>query len=276
MTKYIKAGQFRVPEGYGAIVGHASESREFPYGGLFIRLAKLWMRASGTTVTVVGSENIPADGGALLASNHTNYLDMVWVGVPAHLRGRRLVRFMAKKEIFEHRVAGVLMRSMKHLSVDRAAGTASVSEAVARLKAGDLVAVFPEATVSQSYEIKELKSGAVRIAAEAGVPLIPVATWGGQRILPKGGKAQLGRKKIPVRVHVGTPIDPAGDPVERTAALKVALQELLGEARGEYEREYGPFPGGESWRPASLGGGAPTLEEAREIEKKEKEERARR
>ena len=85
MTKYIKAGQFRVPAGYESIAAHATEAREFPYGSVYIRLATLWMRLSGTTVTVVGAENIPADGGALLASNHTNYVDMMWVGVPAVL-----------------------------------------------------------------------------------------------------------------------------------------------------------------------------------------------
>lgn len=262
MTKYIKAGQFRVPAGYESIAAHATEAREFPYGSVYIRLATLWMRLSGTTVTVVGAENIPADGGALLASNHTNYVDMMWVGVPAVLRGRRLVRFMAKKEIFESRFAGALMRSMKHLPVDRSAGTSSITEAVQRLKAGDLVGIFPEATISRSFELKEFKTGAVRIAAEAGVPLVPMVTWGAQRIWTKGGRPHLGRTRTPVHVHVGEPINPVGNPEERTAALKAAMQDLLTAAREEYEREYGPFTGGESWRPASLGGGAPTLEEA--------------
>src|SRR5699024_1501645 len=132
----------------------------------------------GIRLTVFGAENIPVDGPALLAINHTGYYDFIFGGIPAHLRGRRLVRFMAKKEIFDTPVIGRLMRSMKHLQVNRAAGAASREEAVERLRQGQLVGIFPEATISRAFELKDFKNGAARIAAEADAPLIPVVIWG--------------------------------------------------------------------------------------------------
>src|SRR5690606_37323626 len=99
---------------------------------------------------------------------------------------KRLVRFMAKKEIFDNRIAGPLMRGMHHISVDRAAGKASYDEAVDRLRSGEVVGVFPEATISRSFTVKPIKSGAVRMAADAGVPVVPMALWGTQRLWTKG------------------------------------------------------------------------------------------
>lgn len=260
--QYRWAGQFRVPADFAPVEDHPTEATEWPYARFFIAAIKRWMRLADLEVTVVGAEHVPTQDGALLVSNHTNYLDMAWVGVPAHVRGRRLVRFMAKKEVFDHKMAGPAMRSMKHVAVDRFAGTGSIGEAVTRLQQGNLVGIFPEATISRSFEIKELKTGAVRIAAAADVPLLPVVTWGGQRIWTKGGKKKLGRTHTPVRIHVGAPVDPSGDPEEATARLRATMQSLLDDARAAYDAEYGPFPGGEPWRPASEGGSAPTLAEA--------------
>ncbi|MGH3925297.1 MAG: lysophospholipid acyltransferase family protein, partial [Pseudonocardiaceae bacterium] len=131
-------------------------------------------RALDVRLDVVGRENIPADGGGIVVINHTGYLDFALAGVPFWQAHRRLVRFMAKQEVFTHRVSGPLMRAMRHIPVDRAAGMASFRTAVEALRAGELVGVFPEATISRSFCLKEFKSGAVRMARAAGVPLIPV------------------------------------------------------------------------------------------------------
>ena len=128
-----------------------------------------------------GLENIPQDGGAVLAINHVSYFDFIFAGKSADPIGR-YVRFMAKEPVFRHRVAGPLMRGMKHIPVDREAGAGAYSAAVRALREGELVGVFPEGTTSRSYTIKQFKTGAARMAAEAGVPLIPVITWGGQHI----------------------------------------------------------------------------------------------
>ena len=132
---------------------------------------------------IVGEENIPLQGGAVLALNHTSYLDFALGGVPADRRGRRFVRFMAKDSVFRHPVAGPLMRGMKHIPVDRHDGSVAFETAVAAARAGELIGVFPEATMSRSLEIKELKNGAVRMAREAEVPLIPMIVFGGHRVL---------------------------------------------------------------------------------------------
>lgn len=270
---YQLAGQFRVPVGATEVADHPTEANEFPYARIFIAAIKRWMRFADLEVTVVGAEHVPVRGGALMVSNHTNYFDMMWVGVPAHIRGRRLVRFMAKKEVFDFPVAGKAMRSMSHVAVDRFAGTSSIAEAVERLGEGKLVGIFPEATISRSFELKEFKTGAVRIAAAADAPLIPMVTWGGQRIWTKGGKKNVGRTHIPVRIHVGPPVELAGDPEADTAQVKAVMTKLLDEARAAYEAEYGPFPGGESWRPAAVGGSAPTLAEADRLDEQNRAEK---
>lgn len=275
-TVYEKCGQFRVPAGFTPPPAHPREAREFPYGRPILPLVKLILRLQDTQVTCVGAEHIPTSGGAIIASNHTNYLDMFWSGVPAHLRGKRLVRFIAKQEVFEVPVVGMLMRLMRHVPVDRFAGSSSIDEAIKHLHAGHLVGVFPEATISRSFELKDFKTGAARIAQQAEVPLIPQITWGGQRTWTKGGKKHLGRNHTPIRVHVGAPVDTSGTPEEVTARLRAAMEELLDDARTAYEAEYGPFAGGESWRPAALGGGAPTLEEANKRDEIERAEKKRR
>ena len=98
---------------------------------------------------------------------------------------------MAKREVFDHSVGGPVMRSMHHISVDRADGGASLDEALRYLQAGEVVGIFPEATISRSFEVKELKTGATRIAAQAGVPLVPVVLWGTQRMMTKDHPARL-------------------------------------------------------------------------------------
>src|SRR5918998_280121 len=105
-----------------------------------------------------GAEHVPTEGGAVLASNHISYLDFLFCGLAAR-PSRRLVRFMAKQEIFAHRVGGPLMRGMRHISVDRSAGMASYKAALEALKRGEVVGVFPEATISTSFTIKEFKTG---------------------------------------------------------------------------------------------------------------------
>src|SRR3954449_2476357 len=127
-----------------------------------IRTALGLFRALDFRITLTGAEHIPATGGAVVAANHVSYFDFMLVGYAA--RPTRLVRFMAKKAVFDHRVSGPLMRGMHHIPVDRDAGAASFRQATDALKSGQVVGVFPEATISESFTVKELKSGAVRLA----------------------------------------------------------------------------------------------------------------
>src|SRR5258705_11261862 len=152
-----------------------------------IAFAKTMFRLLGMKITVDGAEHVPSTGGAVVACNHVSYLDFIFCGLGAR-RSRRLVRFMAKEAIFRHRIGGPLMRGMHHIPVDRDAGLASYKAALEALKAGEVVGVFPEATISQSFTVKEIKSGAPRMAAAAGVPLGALALWGTQRLGTKGHK----------------------------------------------------------------------------------------
>src|SRR4051812_2104326 len=151
-----------------------------------IRAALGLVRVLGFRFDLRGVDHIPATGGAVLASNHVSYFDFMFVGLPPYRRGKRFVRFMAKEAVFRHRLSGPLMRGMHHIPVDRAAGAASYRHAVEALRAGQMVGVFPESTISRSYVPRLLKSGAARMATEAGVPLIPVVTWGGHRVWTVG------------------------------------------------------------------------------------------
>lgn len=233
-----------------------------------IALAHGVFRALDISVTTAGSEYVPRQGGAVLACNHVSYLDFIFCGVAARPSGR-LVRFMAKQEVFTHRVSGPLMRGMHHIPVDRQAGAASYRRALEALRRGEIVGVFPEATISRSFVLKELKTGAIRMAMAAGVPLVPVVTWGGQRLLTKGQPRHL-RRHVPVTIRVGEPITPpSGAPAaEVTATLADRMTALL----DQLQRDYPDAPAGPQdrwWQPAHLGGTAPTPAEAARLDAEE-------
>lgn len=259
---------FRVPAGFRE-PAKTDEAKEWFYGGTILRVARAYMRFQGLDITVEGAENMPVDGGAMVAVNHTGYFDFVYGGIPAYLNGRRLVRFMAKKEIFDHPVAGPLMRKMKHIPVDRSAGRGAYAEAVRRLREGALIGIFPEATISRSFEVKELKTGAVRMAREAGVPVIPVTIFGSQRVWTKGRKKNLGRVKAPIWLRVGEPYVPGEDAVAATQELHDLMSDQLDGVKADYLERYGAEDGA-WWMPADLGGSAPSLDVANEMDARDK------
>ncbi|NJC10456.1 lysophospholipid acyltransferase family protein [Micromonospora profundi] len=227
-----------------------------------IAAAKTMFRVLDLKINIEGAHHVPRTGGAVLASNHVSYLDFIFAGLGANPSGR-MVRFMAKHSVFEHRIGGPLMRGMKHIPVDREAGAASFRAAVDALKRGEVVGVFPEATISRSFTVKELKSGTVRMARSAKVPVLPVALWGTQRLWTKGRPRTLTRRHTPITILVGEPIEPADfrDPNLLAAELTTRLTALVDRA----QREYPDAPVGPDdtwWLPAHLGGTAPTPEEA--------------
>jgi 1-acyl-sn-glycerol-3-phosphate acyltransferase len=234
-----------------------------PVYGTVIQLARLEWRLQGLTFTVTGVENLPVTGGAVIAVNHTSYFDFTFAGLPAYKQGRgRKVRFMAKKEVFDNKITGPIMRSLRHIEVDRDSGAASFEKACQRLKEGELVGVYPEATISRSFEIKAFKSGAARMAIAADVPIVPHIIWGAQRIWTKGHPKNMWRPKVPISVAVGEPITPTLPPTELTALLHSRMQHLL----ERVQDDYGPHPPGEFWVPHRLGGGAPSLAEANRMD----------
>jgi 1-acyl-sn-glycerol-3-phosphate acyltransferase len=220
-----------------------------------VGFAKTMFRVLDLKIKIEGAEHIPAVGGAVLASNHVSYLDFIFCGLGAQ-PAKRLVRFMAKKAVFTHKVSGPLMRGMHHIPVDRDAGSAAFQEAIAALTAGEVVGVFPEATISESFTVKGLKSGSARLAHEAGVPLIPMVVWGPHRLWTKGRPKSLTKRHVPVIIKIGEPMETTENAEATTAELRVRLGALLDAAQRAYpERPSGPDEAW--WLPAHLGGTAP-------------------
>lgn len=238
-----------------------------------IGAARAWFKALDLRFDIQGTRHVPKRGGAVLVSNHISYLDFVFSGLAAR-PARRLVRFMAKESVFRHKLSGPLMRAMKHIPVDRQDGEHAYARALAALRSGEVVGVFPEATISRSFTLKDFKSGAARLAHEARVPLVPMALWGTQRLWTKGHRRDFRRHHLPIGIRVGEAIAAHregaahGSPEEAeeaapplTARLRERIQELLEAA----QHAYPAAPTGTDdrwWLPAHLGGGAPTPAEA--------------
>lgn len=226
---------------------------DFVYPPVILTIKTLW-KYLGLKFDFQGDENIPRKGGAILAINHVSYFDFAITGTAA-LPAGRYVRFMAKKEIFAHKIAGPLMRGMHHINVDRENGAASFVAALRALKSGEIIGIFPEGTISTSFEIKSLKSGAVRLAMGAGVPVIPTIIWGSQRVWTKGVKRNLRRHHFPVTVSFGEPIFyQRGDDVELAESqLRENLLSMLRHVQDKYPDSHV----GQRWAPTRLGGTAP-------------------
>ena len=226
---------------------------EFVYPPVNITIKTLW-KYLGLKFDFKGDENIPRKGGAILAINHVSYFDFAITGTAA-LPAGRYVRFMAKKEIFAHKIAGPLMRGMHHINVDRENGAASFVAALRALKSGEIIGIFPEGTISTSFEIKGLKSGAVRLAMGAGVPVIPTIIWGSQRVWTKGVKRNLRRRYFPVSVSFGEQIMyQRGDDLELAESqLREKLLSMLRQVQDEYPDSHH----GQRRAPTRLGGTAP-------------------
>lgn len=239
-----------------------------------IAAARTWFKLGDVRIHMEGVEHIPTEGGALLAINHLSFVDYVMAGYPGAER-KRLTRFMAKKEVFDHPVGGPVMRSFKHIAIDRASGQGGMDEARRYLDRGELVGIFPEGTISRSFLLQPLKTGAVRIAQDSGAPLIPVVLFGTQRFLTKGRRADFGRHKT-VLIEVGEPMQPGKDenPNLVTRDLQARMETMLDRLITAYPAD--ERPPGAWWVPQAYGGSAPTPEEAAAMYAEERRRRAER
>ncbi len=177
-----------------------------------------------------GLDNVPPEGGAILAITHFSYLDFALVQDAVWRRHRRLTRFLVTDAAFAHRLAGPLLRAMRQIPVHRAAGAGAYRGARRALLRGELVGIFPESAVSVTTELLALKKGAAGLAAETGVPLIPVLVWGGQRVITKGIPLRWRRARhAEIHLEFGTPLHAAADsdPVAVTEELRAALAAMI-------------------------------------------------
>jgi 1-acyl-sn-glycerol-3-phosphate acyltransferase len=226
-----------------------------------IRAFQFVFRVLGVRFDMQGARNIPSSGGAVVACNHIGFLDFTFVERAAITQGR-LIRFMAKRSVFAAPVAGSLMRAMRHIPVDRPHGPIAYRQAIRAVQAGEIVGIFPEATMSRAWTLKPFKLGAASLAVREQVPLIPVAIWGGHRIATVDGRWSL-RRGVPVTILVGEPIltDSASSVKSVNSQLYAQMQILL----DSVQRDYPARPRNQDdrwWLPRHLGGTAPTPEQA--------------
>lgn len=221
---------------------------------LVVKAAPLLM---GVRLRIDGRHNLPATP-AVIVSNHVSYLDPFLIMHACYEAGLR-VRFLSLRSQFTSKITGPYMRAVRSIPIERDGGKSVYRGAIEAFQRGDSVGVFPEGTVARSYTLQELKSGAAHIAIGAGVPVVPVAVFGPQRLWTTG-RRELSRRGVPVTLLIGEPFRPSpGDGSEHvTAELRRRMLSLLERAQREY-----PDPGsGQWWQPRHLGGTAPTPGEA--------------
>lgn len=201
----------------------------------------------GLRWTIEGSHLVPVHGPVILASNHVSYLDPMALAYLADLRHRR-ARFLAKRELFDKRVLGAMLRQIRQIPVARntADAAASLDAAVDALHAGECVCVFPEGTISLDLEPMAAKTGTARLAQESGVAVTPVGLWGAHRILFKGRKPRW-RSGVAASMVVGAPVrvGPDEDVYEATDRIMEAIAGCLQRARALYPQQ--PAEGDDGW-----------------------------
>jgi len=193
----------------------------------------------------VDGDKLPAEGGCVVVSNHVSHLDPFTFAHFVYDNGR-LPRFLAKSEVFDIPLAGRLVRNAGQIPVYRLTMDASQAfrAAVDAVEAGECVVVYPEGTISRDPGLWPMvgKTGAARIALSTGAPVIPIAQWGANEILPPYAKkpSLLPRKRI--RMKAGDPVDlddlrdgPLTPDVLRAATSRImdAVTALLADIRGE-------------------------------------------
>ncbi|MBW3620787.1 MAG: 1-acyl-sn-glycerol-3-phosphate acyltransferase [Actinobacteria bacterium] len=237
----------------------------------------LFRGALGWRPDIAGLEHVPRASGAVLAFNHHSYVDVVFVAWSIVLDLRRPVRFLAKREIWRSPLRPVV-RLAGAVPVDRTDASSrhgAYAAAISALADGELVAVAPEQTVSPSFELLPFRTGAVRMAQQAGVAVVPVVGWGTHRAAAKGRRLRWQRHlPVVVRYLEPVPVPPDADPVAVTRELEARMAAALEEVQRAYPDR--PRPGEEWWLPARLGGTAPTHAEVLAEHERRFRERQRR
>jgi len=245
------------------MVKHPGEPLRFDWRWrMLIALIVPWFKLAAWRIDVQHPERVPQAGGAILAFNHHSYADAVMLAWGVVLKVRRPLRYLAKREACEGRYIGWVTRWISVICVDRGSSGAranALSQAEAALLDGDLVAIAPEQTISDSLDLLPFRSGPARLAIAAGVPIVPCVGWGSHRFV--GPNRRLGKVlRLPVVLHFDEPMHPL--PGENPAALTARLEARMASVLADVQRAYPDgLPAGAAWVPARLGGSAPTHDE---------------
>jgi 1-acyl-sn-glycerol-3-phosphate acyltransferase len=197
-----------------------------------------------TKRTWSGMEHLPKDGGVILVASHISHADPL---VYAHFvyDAGRWPQFLAKQSLFEVPVLGPVLRQVRQIPVQRGSVDAvkALEAAIAAVKGGGGVIFYPEGTTTREPDLWPMrgKTGAARLALLTGAPVVPMVTWGPERIFDPRTKALRIRPRMPVTVVAGAPVDlsrwDGAAPTkavlhEMTDAIMQRLREMVAEVRG--------------------------------------------
>lgn len=239
----------------GASAERTRPSIFWPLAAIAVPLTSLFAK-----IEIIDGHKLPREGAYVLAPSHSTEFDPLIVAVAVWRMGRA-PRFMAKESLFRIPVLGWALRASGMVPVARSSSAAAARQTIEAsellVERGRGVIVYPEGTLTRDPDLWPMrgKTGAVRLALADGIPLIPMAHWGGQDILPRYGRLRLWPLRRPVQVIVGDPIDLSEfrDRSTQPAALAAgtdrlmnAIAHLLSQLRGE------PAPE-RRWNPAEHG-----------------------
>ncbi len=207
---------------------------------LVLPTMRLWTRRTWT-----GMENLPVTGGFIVTPNHMSQFDPLLVAHFIYASGR-WPRFLAKASIWRVPFVGFMLRKTQQIPVERGSVEAvkSLDSLIEALHQDGVVVIYPEGTTTREPALWPMrgKTGAARLALVTGAPVVPMATWGAQRVHDvRTGRIRLGRR-VPVQVSVGKPVDlgrwlgeaPSRAVLEQmTEAIQLATRDLLAELRDE-------------------------------------------
>jgi 1-acyl-sn-glycerol-3-phosphate acyltransferase len=229
MTTRTGAGQpTSSPSTYTYSPGWRLFSRIILHPGLRLLMRYRWS----------GKENIPETGGIILAPNHMSYADWPAIALFSDGYAKRYPVFMIKSAVFEVKVIGPLMYKFGQLPVYRGRGDAGLvlKQAEQALRAGACVIVYPEGTATRDPDLWPMtgKTGAARLALTTGAPVIPIAQWGAQEILPYGSKKPKLWPRTTVRMTAGPPVDLSAYQGKRLGAstLQAATADIMADITG--------------------------------------------
>ena len=198
-----------------------------------------------TRRTWVDGEKIPAEGGCIVVVNHVSHVDPLLTALFVYDHGR-IPRYLAKSGLFKNKALSTYLTAAGQIPVERLSRTAvgAYDAAVAAVRAGECVIVYPEGTLTRDPELWPMtgKSGAARIALETGCPVIPVAHWGVQEILPPYSSRPHLFPRHHVTMKAGDPVDlsdligqtrSAQAVSEATSRMMAALTAIVEDLRGE-------------------------------------------
>ncbi len=210
--------------------GFAGQTRGTKILYTVVRSAVCWFTQLYTRMSITGREHLPRNGAYILASVHRSYVD---TPITACISSRR-IRYMGKDSMWKYATFGKFISALGAFPVSR--GTVdreAMQRCVAVLEAGEPLVLFPEGERKDGPVVQPLFDGTAFIAAKAGVPVIPVAIGGSDRVMPRGAKFVFPRK---VRVLIGEPLHVEVGPNGR--ASRTAVQATTAQLHTELQRLY--------------------------------------